>query len=68
MNELIRVSKKIKSSETLGEIGAEYDRIYELHRLIKNAYMKGSSFAELHPLAQELADLTSVYAVKEKKE
>lgn len=50
---------------TLGEIGAEHDRIYELHRLIKNAYRKGASFAELHSLAQELADLTRRYAATE---
>ena len=50
---------------TLGEIGAQHDRIYEVHRLIKNAYRKGTSFQELHPLAQELADLTRMFVAKE---
>ena len=58
----------MSESTTLGKIGAEYDRIYELHRLIKNAYRRGTPFAELHSLAQELADLTSVYTVKEKSD
>ena len=43
---------------TFGEIAAKYDRIYELHRQIKNEYHHGTSFAKLHLLTQELADLT----------
>ena len=50
---------------TLGEIGAQYDRIYEVHRLIKNAYKDGTSFQKLHPLAQELADLTRMFVARE---
>ena len=49
---------------TLGEVGAQYDRIYELHRLIKNEYRKGTSFGKLHVLAQELADLTKEFEPK----
>ena len=49
---------------TLGEIAEQHDRIYELHRLIKNEYRKGTSFGKLHVLAQELADLTKEFEPK----
>lgn len=49
---------------TLGKIAEQDDRIYELHRLIKNEYCKGISFGKLHVLAKELADLTEEFAPK----
>jgi hypothetical protein len=49
---------------TFGEIAAKYDRIYELHRQIKNEYHHGTSFAKLHLLTQELADLTREFVPK----
>ena len=42
---------------TLGEITAQYDRIYDLLRLLKEA----ESFAEIHKLSSELAELTSEF-------
>ena len=48
---------------TLGEIGKELDRMLELRRLI----WRGESWEKIHPLAQELADLTRIYTVKETK-
>jgi len=45
---------------TLGEISKELDRMLELRRLI----WRGESWEKIHPLAQELADLTRIYAAK----
>ena len=42
---------------TLGEITKQYDRIYELLRLLK----KADGFAEIHKLSAELAELTSEF-------
>ena len=45
---------------TLGEITKQEDRIFELLFKIKHTTSK----AKLHPLAQELADLTKQYVPK----
>ena len=45
---------------TLGEIPKQEDRIFELLFKIKHTTSK----AKLHPLAQELADLTKQYVPK----
>ena len=45
---------------TLGEITKQEDRIFELLFKIKHTTSK----AKLHPLAQELADLTKRYVPK----
>ena len=49
---------------TLGEITEQYDRIYELLRLIK----KANRFAEIHKLSAELAALTSEFGNFRKQE
>jgi len=53
---------------TFGDFIKEHDRIFELHRLIKNAHRTGMSLEQLHPLAQELADLTRIYAATDDSE
>ena len=49
---------------TLGEYADKQDRMLELRRLI----WREDSWEKIYPLAQELADLTSVYTVKEKSD
>jgi len=56
---------------TFGDFNKENDRIcriFELHGLIKNADKTGLSLEQLHSLAQELADLTRIYAVSDDSE